>query len=80
MGNTLATPTRPAAPMVPPLAHAFLALADDATLPDQRTLPRVLVAAIAAIVLAAGLPLAVSMQHPVAALSSKIAITADLDE
>ena len=39
--------------MVPPLAHAFLALADDDTLPDQRTLPRVVVAAIAAFVLAA---------------------------
>jgi enoyl-CoA hydratase/carnithine racemase len=66
--------------MISPLTHAFLALADDDTLPDQRTLPRLLVAAIAAIVLAAGLPLAVSMQHPVAALSSKISIAADLDE
>ena len=66
--------------MVPPLAYAFLALADDDTLPDQRTLPRVLVAAVAAVLLAAGLPLAVSMQHPVAALSSKVSIAADLDE
>jgi hypothetical protein len=71
---------RPFAPMVPPLAHAFLSLADDDTLPDQRTLPRVLVAAIAAVVLAAGLPLAVSLQHPLAALSSKVTIAADLDE
>jgi hypothetical protein len=60
--------------MVPPLAHAFLALSDDEPLPDQRTLPRVLVAAIAAWVLALGLPLAMSMQHPVAVLSSKTTI------
>jgi hypothetical protein len=60
--------------MVPPLAHAFLALADDDSLPDQRTLPRVLVAAIAAWVLAFGLPLAMSMEQPVAVLSSKTAI------
>jgi hypothetical protein len=74
MGNTLATPTAPPSPMVPPLAHAFLALADDDSLPDQRTLPRVLVAAIAAWVLAFGLPLAMSVQHPVAVLSSKTAL------
>ena len=60
--------------MVPPLAHAFLALADDDTLPVQRTLPRVLVAAIAAWALAFGLPLALSTQHPVAVLSPKTAI------
>ncbi len=60
--------------MVPPLAHAFLALADDEQLPSQRTLPRVVVAAIAAWVLAFGLPLAMSMQHPVAVLSSKTTI------
>ena len=60
--------------MVPPLAHAFLALADDERLPSQRTLPRVVVAAIAAWVLAVGLPLAVSMQHPLAVLSSKTSI------
>ena len=60
--------------MVPPLAHAFLALADDDTLPDQRTLPRVLVAAIAAWVLAIGLPLAMSTQHPPAVLSAKTSI------
>jgi hypothetical protein len=60
--------------MVPPLAHAFLALADDDSLPDQRTLPRVLVAALAAWTLAFGLPLAMSMEHPVAVLSAKTAI------
>ena len=60
--------------MVPPLANAFLALADDDSLPSQRTLPRVVVAAIAAWVLAFGLPLAVSMQHPLAVLSSKTSI------
>jgi hypothetical protein len=63
--------------MSPPLAHAFLALADDDSLPAQRTLPRVLLAAVAAVVLAVGLPLAVSMQHPVAALSSKVSIADD---
>src|SRR5688500_2925581 len=44
----------PAALMVPPLAHAFLALADDERPSSQRTLPRVVVAAIAAWVLAFG--------------------------
>jgi hypothetical protein len=60
--------------MVPPLANAFLALVDDDSLPDQRTLPRVLVAAVAAWVLAVGMPLAVSFQHPIAVLSSKVSI------
>ena len=60
--------------MSPPLAHAFLALADDDTLPEQRTLPCVAIAALAAVVLAFGLPVAVSKQHPVAALSSKVSI------
>jgi hypothetical protein len=65
---------RPSAPMVPPLAHAFLALADDDSLPEQRTLPRVVVAVIAAWALAIGLPLALSTQHPPAVLSAKTAI------
>ena len=43
--------------MSPPLAHAFLALADDDALPDQRTLPRVVTAALAAVLLAVGTPL-----------------------
>jgi hypothetical protein len=60
--------------MVPPLANAFLALADDDALPAQRTVPRVLVAALAAWVLAVGMPLAVTVQHPIAVLSSKVSI------
>lgn len=59
--------------MSPPLAHAFLALADDDTLPDQRTVPRVVTATLAAVVLAVGAPLGllVLKDHPVAALNSK---------
>jgi hypothetical protein len=64
-----------------PLAHAFLALADDGAEADQRTLPRMLAAAAAAIVLALGVPLgwfaAKPAEHPVAALSSKSALLAD---
>ena len=43
--------------MSPPLAHAFLALADDDAFVDQRSRPRVLAAAVAAVVLALGAPL-----------------------
>jgi hypothetical protein len=59
--------------MSPPLAHAFLALADDA-LPDQRTRPRIVTAALAACLLAVGTPLGflVVKDHPVAALNSKV--------
>jgi hypothetical protein len=64
-----------------PLAHAFLALADDGAEADQRTLPRVLAAAAAAVVLALGVPLgwlAVKpADHPVAALSAKTALFSD---
>ena len=58
--------------MTPPLAHAFLALADG-ELPDQRTLPRVVTAALAAVLLAVGAPFGflVVKDHPVAALNSK---------
>jgi hypothetical protein len=60
--------------MSPPLAHAFLALADDDSLPEQRTLPRVLVAAVVAVVLAFTMPLGFftlrPSEHPVAVLSS----------
>jgi hypothetical protein len=64
------------------LAYAFLALADDDTLPDQRTLPRVLVAAVAAVVLALSVPLGFftlrPSEHPVAALSSnKVSLMLD---
>jgi hypothetical protein len=60
--------------MSPPLAHAFLALADDDALPAQRTLPRVVTAALAAVLLAAGTPLGflVVKDHPIAALNSKV--------
>ena len=55
------------------LAHAFLALADD-EMPQQRTLPRVVTAELAAVLLAAGTPLGflVVQDHPVAALNSQV--------
>jgi hypothetical protein len=60
--------------MSPPLAHAFLALADDDALPSQRTMPRIVTAALAAVLLAAGTPLGflVVKDHPLAALNSKV--------
>jgi hypothetical protein len=67
--------------MSPPLAHAFLALADDADESDQRTLPRMLTAAVAAVALAVGTPLGFLVvnpsDHPVAALSSKFSLAPD---
>ena len=64
-----------------PLAHAFLALADDDSPLDQRTLPRVLAAALAAVVLAIGAPLGFLVvnpsDHPSAALSSKFSLAPD---
>jgi hypothetical protein len=61
--------------MSPPLANAFLALADDDTIVDQRTRPRMFAAAFAAVVLALGAPLGYlslhPSDHPVGALSSK---------
>jgi hypothetical protein len=61
----------------PPLAHAFLALADD-DLPEQRTLPRVVTAALAAVVLALGAPAGFLVvdpsDHPVATLASKVSL------
>lgn len=64
--------------MSQPLAHAFLALADDDTLVDQRSRPRVLVAAAAAVVLALGAPIGyLASDHPVAALSSKFSLSDD---
>jgi hypothetical protein len=64
--------------MSPPLAHAFLALADDPDAADQRTLPRALVAALAAAVLAIGTPLALLMaDQPLVALSSKVTLAQD---
>ena len=71
----------PACAMSPPLAEAFLALADDDAFVDQRTRPRVLASAAAAVVLALGAPLGVlslrPADHPVAALSSKSSLGQD---
>jgi hypothetical protein len=57
------------------LADAFLALADDDVVAEQRSRPRMLAAACAAVVLALGAPAgylsAHPSDHPVAALSSK---------
>lgn len=50
--------------MPQPLAHAFLALADEPAAVDQRTLPHVFAAAVATVVLAVGAPLGVLVVHP----------------
>jgi hypothetical protein len=67
--------------MPQPLAHAFLALADDDLDGDQRSLPRVLAAAAAAVVLAVGAPLGLIVvkpsDHPVPAISSKFSLLDD---
>jgi hypothetical protein len=64
-----------------PLAHAFLALADDDTLPEQRTLPRIFAATVAAVVLAVGAPLGFLVvdpaDQPVVALSTKFWLAQD---
>jgi hypothetical protein len=66
-----------------PLADAFLALSDDGVVAEQRTLPRVVTATLAALILAVGVPLGWYLTphatHPVATLSSKTAL-ADIDE
>ena len=66
-----------------PLADAFLALTDDDVVAEQRTLPRMLAATLAAAVLAFGVPLGwyltPRVSHPVATLSSKTAL-ADSEE
>ena len=66
-----------------PLADAFLALTDDGAEPHRRTLPRMLAATAAAVVLAVGVPLGWYLTprdaHPLATLSSKSALT-DSDE
>ena len=60
--------------MSPPLAEAFLALADDDAFVYQRTRPRVFAAAAAAVVLALGAPLGIlslrPADHPLGALST----------
>ena len=67
--------------MSPPLAHAFLALADDDSLPAQRTLPRAVTAAVAAVVLTLGAPLGFlvvnASDHPVATLATKFSLDDD---
>ena len=67
--------------MTPPLAHAFLALSDDDLYVEQRTLPRVFAAALAAVVLAVGAPLGFLVvkagDHPVPALSAKSPLSGD---
>jgi hypothetical protein len=66
--------------MPQPLAHAFLALADEPFETDQRTLPRAFAAAVAACVLAVGTPLGYGVlkdHQPVGPLSSKVALLAD---
>lgn len=61
-----------------PLADAFLALSDDGAVSDQRTLPRMLAATLAAVALALGVPLGWYLTpraaHPVATLSAKSAL------
>jgi hypothetical protein len=49
---------------MPQLAYAYLALADDDQPADQRTLPRVIAAAAAAVVLAVGAPLGFLVVNP----------------
>jgi hypothetical protein len=81
MGRLRRDAARPTWPMSPPLADAFLALADDDAFVDQRTVPRVLAATAAAVVLVIGGPLAFltlhPSDHPVAALSSKFSLGSD---
>jgi hypothetical protein len=64
-----------------PLAHAFLALADDDSFADQRTRPRILTAFAAAVALALGAPAGYASahpsDHPVGALSSKFSLGLD---
>ena len=67
--------------MSAPLAHAFLALADDDAFVDQRTRPRDPRRRRAAVVLALGAPLGFlslhPSDHPVGALSSKSSLSPD---
>ena len=68
--------------MPQPLAHAFLALADDPQPVDQRTLPRLFAATVATVVLAVGAPLGFLVvnpsDHAIGPLAgSKFALTQD---
>jgi len=61
-----------------PLAYAFLALADDGPEAARRTVPRMLAAAAASVVLALGVPLGwYASEKPVGALSAKAALAQD---
>jgi len=66
---------------MPQLAYAYLALADDPAPVDQRTLPRVVAAAVATVVLAVGAPLGLLLvnpsDHPIGPLSSSKFTLAD---
>ena len=66
---------------MPQLAYAYLALADDPAPVDQRTLPRVVAAAVASVVLAVGAPLGLLLvnpsDHPIGPLSSSKFTLAD---
>jgi hypothetical protein len=67
---------------MPQLAHAFLALSDDAALDaDQHSVPRAVAAAFAAVVLAIGAPLGFLVvkpgDQPVPALVSKFSLHDD---
>jgi hypothetical protein len=64
----------------PPLANAFLALVDDDAERDQRSLPRAVVAALAAVVLALAVPLGWLAENPVAVLGSKVHVALLDDE
>ena len=67
--------------MTPALAHAFLALSDDAPAVEQRSLPRAVAAAAAAVVLAVGAPLGVWVvkpgDHALPVVSSKLSLLDD---
>jgi hypothetical protein len=70
--------------MPSPLAHAFLALADDPEPVDQRTVPRMVAAAAASLALAVGAPLGLLVitpaDHPIAPLAgSKVSLLDDDD-
>jgi hypothetical protein len=64
----------------PPLACAFLALVDDGAERDQRSVPRAVVAALAAVALALAVPLGWLADNPIAVLGPKVHAAALDDE
>jgi hypothetical protein len=54
-----------------PLAHAFLALADEGAEPARRSFPVAIAAALAAVTLALGVPLGWLADHPIVVIGSK---------